>query len=194
MSHNNTNTPPRKISKYLAGIATALCLLSAAGCATDPNQARGRSIGTIVDDQTIEFSVSDGIKKADPFLKDARIVVTSYNGSVLLTGQTPNADLRQKAAQAAARQNNVRQVYNELTVAPNATLSVRTSDSLLTTKVKSQLWAQESIKDSKMKVITEGGTVYLLGIVSQQQSDLAAKVTQEIDGVQKIVRLFEIIN
>lgn len=193
MSHTHI-TPSRKISKYLTGIAAALCLLGTAGCATDPNEARGRSLGTMVDDTSIEFSVSDGIKKADPFLKDARIIVTSYNGAVLLTGQTPNADLRQKAAQAAARQNNVRQVYNELTVAPNATLSVRTSDSLLTTKVKSQLWAQESIKDSKMKVITEGGTVYLLGIVSQQQSDLAAKVTQEIDGVQKIVRLFEIIN
>ena len=163
------------------------------GCASNPDEARGRSLGTMVDDQGIEFSVSDAIQKTNPYLRDAHIVVTSYNGSVLLTGQVPNAELRQQAAQAASVQDNVRRVYNELTIAPNATFSMRASDSLLTTKVKSQLWAQESIKDSKIKIITESGTVFLLGIVNREQADMAGQVAQGISGVQKVVRLFEII-
>jgi osmotically-inducible protein OsmY len=175
------------------GATVALIALGVAGCASNSNEARSRSIETIVDDQKIEFTVSDAIKKANPYLRDARVVITSFNGQVLLTGQVPNGELRQQAGQAAANQADVRRVFNELTIAPNATLSVRASDSLLTTKVRSQLWAEESIKDSKMKIITEDGTVYLLGLVSRQQADLAGRVTQRIEGVQKVVRLFEII-
>jgi osmotically-inducible protein OsmY len=175
------------------GGVAALFMLGIAGCASNTNEARSRSIGTMIDDQKVEFAVSDAIRNANPYLRDARVVTTSYNGQVLLTGQVPNGELRQQAGQAAANQANVRRVYNELIIAPNATMSVRASDSLLTTKVRSQLWAEESIKDSKMKIITESGTVYLLGLVSREQADLAGRVAQRIDGVQKVVRLFEII-
>lgn len=186
-----TRTPT--IIRRNLGIALAAFVLGLSGCASNTNEAQSRSIGTVVDDQKIEFTVDDAVKKANPYLRDARVIITSFNGMVLLTGQVPNGELRQQASQAAANQNGVRRVYNELTIAPNATLSVRASDSLLTTKVKSQLWAEESIKDSKMKIVTESGTVYLLGLVSRQQSELAGQVAQRIDGVQKVVRLFEII-
>ena len=193
-----TTTHLIRKSRFCDPLGTVLMALALgigiSGCATDSPEARSRSMGTVVDDGAIEFSVGDAVEKANPYLRDARVVVTSFNGAVLLTGQVPNGELRQQASQAAAQQTNVKRVYNELMIAPNASLSVRTTDSLLTTKVKSQLWAEEAIKDSKIKVITESGVVYLIGMVNQKQADLAGQVAQRIDGVQKVVRLFEILS
>lgn len=172
--------------------ATALIALGLAGCADTP-EARSRSIGTKIDDSVIERNVVSDIEHSNLKMKNAHFDVTSFNGAVLLVGQMPDEEMRQLAAQTAANVANVKRVYNELTVGPDIGFSAHASDALITSKVKSQLWAQESIKDSKMVVLTEAGVVYLMGIVSRSQADLAAQVAQRIDGVQRVVQLFEII-
>lgn len=179
-------------SRFFAAAALTLTTLLT-GCASDPSTARSRTVGTVIDDQVIGHNVSSNIANASTALKDSRIDASSFKGAVLLVGQVPRADLREQAAQIAADTADVTRVYNELTVGPNASFGVRASDNLITTKVKSQLWAEESIKDSKITVATEGGVVYLRGMVSRQQADLASKVAARIDGVQKVVRLFDTI-
>jgi osmotically-inducible protein OsmY len=133
------------------------------------------------------------IRKADPALDQAHVVVVSYNGIVLLAGQVPREELRDVAAQVAAKVKNVKRVYNELTVGENASFAAHANDALLTTKVKGRLLGTAHIKDSRVEVTTENGTVFLQGIVTRAEADIATDAAQNADGVQKVVRLFEII-
>jgi len=165
-----------------------------AGCASMESDPGSRTLGSVIDDQSIEATASANIRKIDPALQSANVVVTSYNGTVLLSGQVPNEDLRAQAAHAAASVKSVKRVYNELSVGPNAELAVRSSDTLLTTKVKSRLLAAKGIKDSRVKVVTENGSVFLMGLVTQAEGDIAGKVAQETGGVQRVVRIFEYVD
>jgi len=165
-----------------------------AGCASVDSDPGSRTLGSVIDDQSIEATVAANIRKVDPALQGANVVVTSYNGTVLLSGQAPNEDLRAQAAHAAASVKNVKRVYNELAVGPNAELAVRSSDTLLTAKVKSRLLAAKGIKDSRVKVVTENGSVFLMGLVTQAEGDIAGKITQETSGVQRVVRIFEYVD
>lgn len=185
----------------LAGLALAAVLT--AGCSTiihgttdkpiesDPGS---RTLGAVIDDQTIATTVTVNIRKADPNLDLAHFDATSYNGVVLLTGQVINEDLRQLAAKTAAAVKNVRLVRNELEIGANSSLAARSNDTLLTTKIKTKLLATSGIKDSRVKVITENGSVYLMGLVTQAEADIASKVAQETSGVQRVVRLFEYVD
>lgn len=175
----------------LGGCTTVLTQTSDKPLESDPGS---RTLGAVIDDQGIETTATVNIRKTDPALEEANIVVTSYNGVVLLSGQAPNEDLRTRAAQVAASVKNVRRVYNELIVAPNSEFAVRSSDTLLTAKVKTRLLATKGIKDSRVKVVTENGTVFLMGLVTHAEGDIAGKITQETGGVQKVVRMFEYVD
>ena len=152
-----------------------------------------RSIGNKIDDQFLGPEVDNAITRtnADLASPTSRIVVTSYNGVILLAGQTPREELKGMAEQAARRVQGVRKVHNELQVQQPNSLLARSNDSLLTTKVKTQMLADNGVPGSRIKVITENGIVYLLGIVSRQEANAASNAVQSVSGVQKIVRLFQ---
>jgi osmotically-inducible protein OsmY len=153
-----------------------------------------RSLGSIIDDQSIETTATVNIRKTDSNLEHANVVVTSYNGIVLLSGQVPNEELRNTAAQTAARVKNVRQVHNYLTIGDNTGFAARSSDALLTTKLKAKMLAAANIKDSRVKVVTENGEVFMLGLVTHEEGRIAGEVAQNTDGVQKVVMLFEFVD
>jgi osmotically-inducible protein OsmY len=180
----------------LAMLAGSGCSSIIAGTTDKPIESDpgSRTFGAVIDDQTIETTATVNIRKADPNLDLAHLTVTSYNGIVLLTGQVINADLRALAAKTAASVKNVRQVRNELEIGANSSFTARSSDTLLTTKVKSKLLGASGIKDSRVKVITENGTVYLMGLVTHAEGDIASKVAQDTSGVQRVVRLFEYVD
>jgi osmotically-inducible protein OsmY len=186
----------------LAG-AVLLTVLAGSGCTTivsgttskpiesDPGS---RTFGAVIDDQSIETTVGVNIRKADPNLDLAHLTVTSYNGIVLLTGQVINAELRALAAKTASMVKNVRQVRNELEIGANSSFTARSTDTLLTTKVKGKLLGRNDIKDSRVKVVTENGIVFLMGLVTHAEGDVASQVAQDTSGVQKVVRLFEYVD
>lgn len=182
---------PVTLAVLLGGCTTVLTQTNDKPIESDPGS---RTFGAVIDDQSIETTATVNIRKTDSALEQANVVVTSYNGTVLLSGQVPNEELRGRAAQVAASVKNVRRVYNELTVGPNADFTVHSSDTLLTTKVKSRLLAAKGIKDSRVKVVTENGSVFLMGLVTQSEGDIAGKVAQETGGVQKVVRIFEYVD
>ena len=135
------------------------------------------------------------VAKADPDLdRNSHVVVISYNGVVLLAGQTPRADLKNKAEQAAKEVQKVKTVHNELQILQPSSLAARSNDTWLTTKIKSQMLADANVPSTRIKVLTENGIVYMLGLVTRKEGDLATQVVQGVDGVQKIVRLFEYID
>ncbi|EIK54248.1 putative lipoprotein [Stutzerimonas stutzeri TS44] len=180
-----------------------LCLL-AAGCSSVLNATRDepiddnrgtRTIGSTIDDSLIETKAAVNIAKAHADLdQGSHIVVASYNGVVLLAGQTPRNDLKQMAEQAASSVQRVKRVHNELQVLPPSSALARSNDTWLTTKIKTQMLADNSVPGSRIKVITENGIVYLLGLVTRQEGNRATSLVQGVGGVQRIVKLFEYID
>jgi len=156
--------------------------------ADDPGS---RSLGSYVDDEIIETKVIVNINNTDPALKSSRISATSHNGIVLLTGNTPNDRLRQLAGEVAGNVKKVRKVHNELASGADVSMLARSNDAWISTKVKSRLSLNEQLDASKIKVVTENGIVYLMGLVSKAESDTAATIVSETSGVQKVVRVFE---
>src|SRR5471030_2561202 len=185
-------------------LALTLCLVGISGCTSVVNASREapieddrgtRTFGSKIDDSLIDTKVGVNVAKADPGLdNDSHIVVTSFNGVVLLAGQTPREDLKAKAEQAAAAVQRVKKVNNELQVIEPSSLLARSSDNWLTTKIKTQMLADNSIPGSRIKVVTENGIVYLLGLVTQDEGTRATNMVQSVGGVQKIVKLFEYID
>ncbi|NQD92824.1 BON domain-containing protein [Pseudomonas sp. CrR25] len=167
-------------------LVTLALTLTLAGCGS-------RSIGNKIDDQFIAPEVDASIARAHADLTSptSHIVVTSYNGVVLLAGQTPRSDLKATAEQAARRVQGVNKVYNELQVLQPTSLLARSNDSLLTTKIKAQMVTDSTVPGSRIKVITENGIVYLLGLVTHQEANRATGLVQSVSGVQKIVKLFQ---
>jgi osmotically-inducible protein OsmY len=191
------------IVNRLSLLALTLCV-SISGCssvltATRDNPIeddRGtRTFGSKIDDSLIETKAAVNIAKASPDLdQNSHIVVTSYNGVVLLAGQTPRADLKALAEKEASAVQRVKKVNNELQVMAPSSLLARNNDAWLTTKVKSQMLTDSAIPGSRIKVVTENGIVFLLGLVTQQEATRATNLVQGVSGVQKIVKLFEYID
>lgn len=190
-------------STRISALAIALCL-AATGCSSVLTAARDepiddnrgtRTIGSKIDDSLIETKAAVNIAKAHPDLdKASRIVVASYNGVVLLAGQTPREELKQIAEQTASNVQRVKRVHNELQITQPSSALARSNDSWLTTKIKTQMLADQNVPGSRIKVITENGIVYLLGLVTRQEGNRATSVVQGVSGVQRIVKLFEYID
>ena len=151
-----------------------------------------RTSGAQLEDEGIELRGGSRIRSA---IGDrGRINIVSYNRQVLLTGDVPTAQDKQTAEQILSRVENVTSVVNELSVGFNASLSQRSSDTLLTGRVKSMLIDAPDLFANSFKVVTERGTVYLMGRVTQREADRATNVVRSTPGVLKVVRVLEVIS
>lgn len=153
-----------------------------------------RTLGAMIDDEQLETVAQVNINKADPTLSQSNVNTVAFNGIILLTGQVPTNNLRVKAGDTVKKIHGVRQVFNEIQVQGTTSLLSRTNDGWLTTKVKSTLLANKDVNSGRIKVVTEDGVVYLLGLLSQMEADKAAQVVSNIGGVQKVVKAVEYIN
>jgi len=156
-----------------------------------------RTTGAVVDDQTIELNLYGALNEKLP--PGNQISITSYNGTVLLTGQTVSDATRWQAEDIARnhRKPPVRMVHNELIIGPPIPLSVQSNDALLTTKVKAALFQINSIPGfdpTRVKVVTHRAVVYLMGLVQTDEANAAADIASQISGVRQVVTFFELIN
>ena len=151
-------------------------------------------VGALVEDESIETKGKVNINAADEGFKNAHFSVTSYNGYVLIAGQVAKDELKQKASEVMREIRGVRRIYNELSVAGNTNAMTRSSDTWLTTKVKSALLASSEIEGNRVKVVTENGVVYLMGLVSRAEAERIADSARGAYGAQKVVQLFEFID
>lgn len=189
------------------GIALSTCLLTGlltllSGCAALVDSVNEepvnidnskRTWGSWIDDQTIETVTAVNINKADPALRESRVKVISFNGTVLLIGQVPNANLKKLAGQTAQRVEKVRQVYNELEIGPNADILVQSNDSWLTTKIKTSMVTNEAVIADRIKINTEQGTVYLMGLITPKMAQEAVSIAANTYGVSRVVKVFEYV-
>ncbi len=155
-----------------------------------------RSIGNKIDDQFLEPNVANSISRshADLTAPTSHIVVTAYNGVILLAGQTPRADLKEKAAQVANGVQGVKKLHNELQVLQPTSALARSNDALITSKIKTLMLADSKVPSAKVKVVTENGIVYLMGLVTRAEGAAATNVASGASGVQKIVTLYQYTN
>lgn len=192
-------------SRSIALIATLLALTATpsflAGCAavavagiagTALVVADRRSTGAQVDDEAIELKIANETRNR--FGADVHLNATSYNGIVLLTGEVPNNGVQQDVTQLAKSVDRVRSVHNETVVAPVSTLGDRSSDTLITSKVKTRLVEANQVPANLVKVVTERSVVYLMGIVSRQEASTATNLAATTSGVARVVRVFEYTN
>lgn len=188
--------------RFLSYLVLALSLTSMLGCSSiislgtsDPikeNPAK-RSFGAYIDDEIIEVKTKVNLGNISEQLKKSHISVISYNGVVLLTGQVANEELRQLATSTAEQVKKVRRVYNEITVSGATSALARSNDAWLTAKIKSKMIANSEVAARRIKVVTENGVVFLMGLVTKAEGDRAADVVRTTKGVQKVVRIFEYI-
>jgi osmotically-inducible protein OsmY len=148
-----------------------------------------RTSGTQIDDEGIELRAGNRI--ADKYGKQAHVNVTSFNRSVLLTGEVTNEAAKADIEKIVAGVSNVRGITNEIVVAGTSALSSRANDSYLTSKVKARFVDANYFNPFHVKVVTENSTVYLLGIVTEQEAKLATDIARTTGGVRKVVRLFD---
>ena len=188
----------RPIARWLLPALSALLL---AGCAETVIVGAGaaalligdrRPTETYLADEGIEIRATNRI--AERFGNRAHVNVTSYNRAVLLTGEVPDAAARAEAEKIAAGVPNVKAISNELEVAGVSSLSARSNDSFITSKVKARFVDANKFSATHVKVVTENGVVYLLGMVAQREADAAVEVARTTGGVRKVVRVFEIVS
>lgn len=178
------------IATFMSGCVS---LLDATSDAPIEEHKGTRTLGAVVEDSNIETKISVNLRKASEYLKNSNIDTISFNGTVLLVGEVPDDESKTLAGEVASNTRAVRKVYNELKVSGVSTWLSRVNDSWLTTKVSTQMTFEKNLPSSRIKVVTEQGTVYLMGLVTKTEAEHAVAITQKIYGVERIVKLFEYI-
>ena len=151
-----------------------------------------RTSGAQLEDQAIEFKASSRLKEA--LAEPAHLNVTSYNRLTLITGEVASEADRVAAEKAVAAVENVRSTVNEAAVMGASSLTARSNDALITSKVKATFIDNGNVDANAVKIVTERSTVYLLGRVTEREAEQAAEAARAVSGVQKVVRVFEIIS
>ena len=152
-----------------------------------------RTPGKYIDDEIIELKVLLAINQDGRMASQTHVNVTSVNGLVLLTGEAPGESLRKRITEIARNVPAVRSVQNEVALQAPSTLVSRTSDTLVTGKVKLALLQDEGLGATRVKVVTERGNVYLMGLLRQNEANRATEIARRIPGVQRVVVVVEYI-
>jgi osmotically-inducible protein OsmY len=153
-----------------------------------------RSTKTMVEDKDILLKAQSALRNNQEVGTRCRVVATAFNHVLLLVGQAPTPELRARAENAVKDIDKVKLLRNEVAISYPINISTQSRDTWLTTKVKSILLAQKGLNSTQVKVVTEDSTVYLLGLVTRGQADLVVEKVRDIDGVKKVVKVFEYIN
>lgn len=151
-----------------------------------------RTSGTQLEDEGIELRAASRVR--ENFGERVHVNIASYNRQVLLTGEVPTEQDKQRVEQVVAKVDNVRAIVNELAMLGNTTISQRANDAYITGKVKAGLVDTKDLFTNAFKVVTERGTSYLMGRVTQREADRATNIARSTSGVRKVVRVLEIIS
>jgi osmotically-inducible protein OsmY len=143
-------------------------------------------------DKGIGLEVENALEKK--FGDSAHINVTSFNQKVLLTGEAKDASIKEQAGAYAKANKNVRSVFNELIIGPNSTYTIRANDSYLESKIKAQMIFTDRLPSNSMAIVAEGSSIYLMGLLTQQEAGIAKKVASNANGVKDVYAYFDIIS
>lgn len=179
------------VATLLQGCVTAAVasLISGATIVNDK-----RSLGKLIDDQTIELSAYAALRKNKGIADNTHIVVTSVNGSVLIVGQAANTHLKELVAKTISELNSVEQIHNQIRVSNNISLTTRSNDVWLTSKVKMALFNSDKVEAINIKVVTENAEVFLMGLLNEEKAKEAVEVARNVSGVNRVFKAFEYVD
>jgi osmotically-inducible protein OsmY len=190
--------PPRITALAVAPALTVVPALQACArpLSSEPprrsyRRADRRQLEVMFGDQRIESAAGGRVTSAQ---RQGHVVVTSFNYMVLLTGEVPSAEAKAQAGKVVVGVPQVKAVVNELQIAGASSAASRSNDAYITSKVKSSFLGNGVFRPTDVKVVTEAGVVYLLGLVTREEADAATHITRGTGGVQKVVRVFEYVS
>ncbi|MDG1828504.1 MAG: BON domain-containing protein [Luminiphilus sp.] len=175
---------------YLTGCGSVLATFESNSIEDEPGE---RSLAEQVLDESIETKAIVNIRAANAAFDDLGFLVVSYNGYVLIAGEVPNQGLKDEASAVVREIEGVRRIYNELVIGPKSTSGTEANDVWLTTKIKTALLTDSEVPSLRVKVVTENSVVYLMGLLSTEEANRTAAAAADVDGVTRVVRLFELI-
>lgn len=178
----------------LASLQLSACgVIAVGGVAAGASvMADRRTPGVQAIDRGIELEANAVLAKK--FGDNAHINVTSFNQKVLLTGEAKDADIKSAAGDYVKSMKNARTVFNELKIGPNSSYTARANDAYLESKIKTQMIFTEKLPSNSMAIIAEGTSVYLMGILTQNEADMAKKIASNTNGVKDVYVYFDIIS
>jgi len=150
-----------------------------------------RTSGAMLEDQSIELKISSRIR--DALGERAHVNVTSYNRKVLLTGETPDPQDKERVSEIARNIDNISAVWNEVGATPISTLSERTSDAVISGRIKAELLDSKDLFTNAFKIVTERGTVYIMGLITPREAKRVSSLASGVTGVKKVVLVHESI-
>ncbi|MFT4813095.1 MAG: osmotically-inducible protein OsmY [Paracoccaceae bacterium] len=163
-----------------------------AGIQEDPTQ---RTTGAVVEDQSIKTKVAVNMKSQEPAFKGSNFSIISHNGVVLIVGQTQSEGLKAKATSIASQASSkIKRIHNEMEISGETSLLSRSNDTWIATKVRTLMLANKEVPSDQIRVIAENGSIYLMGLINQEDGDRAANLARNVSGVTKVVKVFEYIN
>jgi osmotically-inducible protein OsmY len=162
------------------------------GFQEDPTE---RTTGAVIEDQSIETKIIVNLKSIEPAFRQTNVDIISHNGVVLLIGQVPSEELKSRATQIASEASTkIKRIHNELEVSGSSSFLTRSSDTWIATKVRTLMLTNSDVPSDQVRVITENGAVYLMGMIDQSQGDHAANLARNVSGVIRVVKVFEYLN
>jgi osmotically-inducible protein OsmY len=162
------------------------------GFQEDPTK---RTAGAVIEDQSIETKIIVNLKSIEPAFRQTNVDIISHNGVVLLIGQVPSEELKSRATQIASEASTkIKRIRNELEVSGSSSFLARSNDTWIATKVRTLMLTNSDVPSDQVRVITENGTVYLMGMIDQSQGDHAANLARNVSGVIRVVKEFEYLN
>jgi osmotically-inducible protein OsmY len=164
---------------------------AAAGAAAIAVVYDHRKIEKILSDQAITKQISEKIIATHRLSENTHIEITCFNQVVLITGEVLSIAQKQEIDALAKNTPDVKKAYNELTIKGSTSSLTRASDSWITTKIKTEMLANADLKSGTIKVVTENGTVYLMGVVNKDQAEISVDIARQVSGVQKVVKIFQ---
>jgi osmotically-inducible protein OsmY len=189
-----------RLVKIIVVLLTCSATLMLAGCFKNNNSQGAsnswfnmdrRTAGAIVDDQAIPIKANLAIAKNKTVWKESHISTLSYNNSLLLVGQTKSQAHKQEIERMLSPIKEIGNIYNQITVGEPIPLKIRANDTWVTTQVKAKLIANRAVGINRVKVLTEDGTVYLMGRLSKNEESTVTDIVRRVAGVDKVVTVFE---
>jgi osmotically-inducible protein OsmY len=184
-----------KKNKLLNYIVCIISFMQMTGCMTfTDNKGFGinydrRTAGTVVDDQALALRANAVLTKDKELWKNCHINTLSYNNSILLVGQASTEELKDRASKLLTPYIKSEQIYNQITIGDPTTFTTRAKDSWITTQVKGRILANKNIGINRTKIITEDGVVYLMGILTKEEEDLATSIASQTKDVKQVIKI-----
>jgi osmotically-inducible protein OsmY len=189
-----------KLTLAAAALIAALPLLQGcvaaavgAGATVGVMSAHDRRTTSVqADDEAVEWKATQQVPEA--YREASHLNFTAFNRRLLITGEVPSEEARSAIGERVGKLEGIKEVFNETTVGPASSLTKRSNDSYITSKVKARLVDEKTLSANHIKVVTESGTVFLMGIVGDREGKVAVQITRTTDGVRKVVNLFEVVS